>query len=313
MPSTISQLDLGTELYVRENGVPVPYVVLKKDIVGTVILRALCSESKRMNPTNTAVYTDSEMDAYLSDETNGFMSRFDANTKSAIVMRSIPTYATADTECHYISRKCYLLSQGDMFGSAATALEPEKSLAPVLAIWKGVNDLNTARVTYSDATPTSAVYWWLRSPYSAAVFYQVHASGISDYTYASSRYGVRPALNVSNDTIVTVGDDNKIYLTPDLAETHSVEFKVKVTEESLRPNKAKVNFTAEGLTNISVKVCNNYGDTNPVWVDATDQQQVILNNAAKETDKWQVGIWFYGETVASGYVEEPEVYYLVEG
>ena len=108
MSSTISQLDLGTELYGRENGVPVPYVVLKKDRVGTVILRGLCSESKRMNPTNTAVYTDSEMDAYLSDETNGFMSRFDANTKSAIVTRSIPTYVTDDTECHYISRKCYL-------------------------------------------------------------------------------------------------------------------------------------------------------------------------------------------------------------
>ena len=173
MPSTISQLELGSEIQVYENGNPVPYIVYKKDILGTVILRGMCSGSKRMNQTNTTVYTDSEMDAYLSDETNGFMSRFDANTKNALATRSISTYTYGDTECHYISRKCYLLSYGDMFGNRATALEPDVSQVASLMIWKGTADTNTARVAYSDSAPTSAVNWWLRSPCSATSFYFV--------------------------------------------------------------------------------------------------------------------------------------------
>lgn len=313
MSNTISQWGLGTEIQVYENGSPVPYVILKKDSIGTVLLRALCSESRRMNPTNVSVYTGSEMDTYLSDETNGFVSRFDTNTKSALVMRSIPTYSHGDTECSYISRKCYLLSQGDMLGNTATALEPEASSVAALMIWKGKANPNAARITYTDAAPSSEVYWWLRSPRSAANFFTVHVNGTSDGNNATFSCGVRPALNVSNDTIVTVGDDNKIYLTPALTERYSVEFKTKVVEEAVRPSKARVTFNSQGLSNLSVKVCNNYGDINPTWVDATSQQQVTIPNASKETEKWQVGIWFYGDTTTSGYVDEPEINYLMEG
>lgn len=309
--STISQLDLGTEIQVYENENPVPYVLIKKDLQGCVVLRVDGSDVRRMNPTNTSVYENSEADVYLNDSETGFLSRFDADTYSCITARSISTHNYGDTESRSISRRCFLLSYGELFNNSATAVEPEIGTIPALMIFKQTSDLNTARIAQYGG---SAIGWWLRSPYPATGFYVVLNSGvINNYNAANTTNALRPALNVLNNATVTVGADNKVYLTPTLSERRAVEFKAKVTEETVRPSKARVTFNSQGLSNLSVKVCNNYGDINPAWVDATSQQEVTIANASKETENWQVGIWFYGDTATSGYVEEPEINYLMEG
>ena len=308
MSKTISQINLGTEIYLRENGEPVPYILIKKDAVGCVLLRAVADAGHRMNPTNTAVYETSEMDSYLNDDESGFMSRFDASTKSAIVARSIPTYSFGDSECHYISRKCYLLSFGELFSNAVSAVEPEKNIAGVLALWKGTQDINAARIALNASG--SAVNWWLRSPNSAAYFYYVYGNGSSFTNNAALTNSVRPALNVAPATIVSDEVDDKIYLSPSLAETHAVEFKGKVVESARRPTKAVANYNATNLSNISVKVCNNYGDVEPVWVDATAQTEIIFTNQTKETESYEIGIWCYGESTGYGYFEEPRVIFM---
>ena len=132
-------------------------------------------------------------------------------------------------------------------------------------------------------------------------------SGAYGATGASS---VRPALNVAPATIVSDEGADKIYLSPSLAETHAVEFKGKVVESARRPTKAVANYNATNLSNISVKVCNNYGDIEPVWVDATAQTEIIFTNQTKETENYEIGIWCYGESTGYGYFEEPRVIFM---
>jgi hypothetical protein len=97
-----------------------------------------------------------------------------------------------------------------------------------------------------------------------------------------------------------------------VATHREVAFEGLAGTSSMMPRKALVQYTAHGLSNLSVQVCNNYGDDNPVWVDATAGTEVTFSNETKQTPLWQVGIKCYGDTESwsSGYFEEPTV--LVE-
>lgn len=73
--------------------------------------------------------------------------------------------------------------------------------------------------------------------------------------------------------------------------------------------KCVVKYTAVGLSNVSVKVCNNYGDAEPVWVDATAGEDVEFTNTSKQTERWQLGLHCYRETdsYSTGYFKEPTI------
>lgn len=311
MSRTIKELDLGTEVWLYENNVETPYILIRKDTNGCVLLRALAVGYRRMNSTNNTVYEGCEMDNYLCNVESGFLSRFNANTLSAFISRSISTYTSADTECHYISRTCYLLSHGELFNSAPTALEPETSVLASLMIYKGTSDPDTARKCVMDSNLLSAVNWWLRSPNSATVFYYGSINGSSSGAAASSSCAFRPALNVAPATIVSAEGADKIYLLPD-EMAKIIDFKGKVLETATRPVKALVKYTASNLQNLNVQVCNNYGDTTPVWENATSMNEVTFSNATRETANWQVGVRCYGESSGYGYFEEPIVLTEVE-
>jgi hypothetical protein len=314
MPTTktLIEYDYGTVINVKENDTLIPYILISKDPYSCELLRQDCVVAKRMNNTNTTDYTDCEMDQYLSsDSTGGFLERFDSNTKAALVMRSISTFSYGDTDCHYISRKCYLPSYGQVFTNGQTALYPEKTIIPALFLWKGTIEGNSARIA-KDNLAASAVYWWLRSPISAVAYRSVHYDG-SAYFNGATNTGVwcRPVLSVASATLV--GDDGAGTLLLAPVDTHrEVEFEGLVGTSSIRPRKAYVQYTAHGLTNLSVQVCNNYGDDNPVWVDATAGTEITFLNETKQTPQWQVGIKCYGDTDSwsSGYFKEPTV--LVE-
>lgn len=313
MSRTILDLNLGTEVWLHEtiSGVEesVPYILVKKDSQGGVLLRKNCSEKKRMNPTNTTVYDGCEADVYLNDTETGFLSRFPVGERTCFQSRSISTFTYGDTVAHSISRRCYLLSYGELFGTVPTDLEPEVGVAPILMLHNETLDANTSRIATLNGT---AVNWWLRSPSSAASFWVVNSNGYTDYNSASNTgNALRPALNVAPATIVSDEGADKIYLITN-GVTRTVDFKTKVLELSKRPAKALVKYNANNLTNINVQVCNNYGDTNPVWVNATAMNEITFSNAAKETAEWQVGIRCYGESDGYGYFEEPDILVEVE-
>lgn len=261
-----------------------------------------------MNNKDTTNYTDCEMDRYLSsDSAGGFLSRFDSDTKAALVMRSISTFSYGDTHCHYISRKCYLPSYGQVFTNGQTALYPEKTIVPALMLGKRTLDSNSARIALE--TGSSAANWWLRSPNSAAAYWHVNVSGgVGSFNASFTGIWCRPVLSVASATIASDAGAGAIHLLP-VTTTRKVEFKALIGTSNLRPRKCLVQYVAQGLNNVSVKVCNNYSDTNPVWVDATSGGEVVLNNESKQTNQWQIGIHCYGETTTynPAYFKEPQI------
>ena len=299
MSRTLSQLDLGTSVYIEESGTPKEYILIKKDVGGCILLRAQAIEVRRINPTNVSNYENSEMDNWLINEETGYLSLFDTATKNAIVSRSRPTYDFGDSECRYISRRAFLLTQGEMFNSTPSAVEPLTTLSPVLSLWNPT--LGRICKNESDA----AVIWWLSSPYSAARVYSVYGNGTSDsYVASNASNWARPALNVASATIVSDEGADRIYLMPDQSY-REVNFSGKALEVAERPIKAVVEYEATNLYDVVVEVCNNYGDASPVWVPCTSGVEVDLTNTVKQTTDWQVGIRCYGKSQGYGYFEEP--------
>jgi len=312
MSRTIADLPLGSVVVLLENGVNTNYILVNKDANGCEILRELAyGTTRRMNPTNTTVYETSEMDAYLSNEETGFLSLFDAATRSAISARSISTFTFGDTEAHYISRRCYLPSYGNMFLTVPTAAEPEASYLWALSDWEKTFDTGQMRIARNASN--IAVSWWLRSPYSAANFYCMSGGGGSNANNASYAYSFRPALNVAPATIVSDEGADTIYLLP-TERAQTVEFKGKLGEFNQKPTVGCTNVTSNNLTNVVVKVTNNYGDSVPTWQTVQDGVQFEFTNETKETENWQVGIWCYGEAVnlSQGYFEQPQMLVEVE-
>lgn len=309
MSRTIKQLDVGTSVYIEEAGVPKEYILLKKDVDGCILLRAKALEARTMNPTNTAIYEGSEMDNWLTDETTGFMSLFNAQTQAAIVARSRPTFEYGDQLCRYISRGAFLLTHGELFLSKPTDLEPLTTIVPALMLWRGTSSADAARICYDEAG--QAVGWWESSPYSAANFYCVRAYGAADYVSAKNTFFARPALNVSSDTIVSDEGAEIIYLMPSKGY-REVAFSGEVLEIERRPKKAVVEYDATNLYDVAVEICNNYGDANPTWVPCTSGAEVELTNTVKQTENWKVGVRGYGKSSLYGYFEEPIVILEVE-
>lgn len=301
MSRTLSQLDLGTSVYIEENGTPKEYILMKKDVDGCILLRAKALEARRINPTNVSKYENSEMDNWLNNEETGYMSLFNTATKNAIISRSRPTFDFGDSECRWISRRAFLLTQGEMFNSTPTAVEPLTTLSPVLSLWNPA--LGRICKNESDA----AVGWWLSSPYSASSVYYVTNSGSSHNNSASNTNNwARPALNVAPATIVSDEGADRIYLMP--AQSYrEVSFSGKALEVAERPIKAVVEYEATNLYDVVVEVCNNYGDASPVWVPCTSGVEVDLTNTVKQTTDWQVGVRCYGKSQGYGYFEEPIV------
>lgn len=308
MSRTIIDLNTGTEVWLREtiNGVEetVPYILVKRDSQGGVLLRKNCTEMKRMNLTNTTVYDGCEADVYLNDTETGFLSRFPAGELTCFQSRSISTFEYGDTAAHSISRRCYLLSQGELFNSAPTNLKPEVGTIYSLLEHNETFDFTTAYIATLDGTATN---WWLRSPGSVSSFYSISSNGTLGINNATNPGGIRPALNVAPTTIVSDEGADKIYLITD-GVTRTVDFQTKVLDLPNRPAKARVKYNTNNLSNILVQVCNNYGDANPVWVNATSMGEVTFTNTTKETADWQVGIRCYGESNGYGFFDEPNVF-----
>lgn len=309
MSRTIIDLNTGTEVWLHEtiNGVEeiVPYILIKRDSQGGVLLRKDCAEKKRMNPTNTTVYDGCEADVYLNDTETGFLSRFPAGELTCFQSRSISTFTYGDTAAHSISRRCYLLSQGELLNSAPTALDPEVGTAYSLLKHNETFDLGNARIATLDGY---AVSWWNRSPDTPINFCGIGNTGnVSTNAASFNGFSLRPALNVAPATIVSDEGADKIYLITD-GVTRIIDFDVKILDMPDRPTKARVKYNANNLSNILVQVCNNYGDSNPVWENATSMGEVTFTNTVKETADWQVGIRCYGESNGYGFFDEPNVF-----
>ena len=307
MSRTISQIDLGSSVWLRESDTDTEYILTRKDQNGCELLRKHCVSQRRMHSYGS-VYDGCEADQWLTNSETGFLSRFSETLQSNLVNRSISTFTYGDEESHYISRKCYLYSYGDLYSTSTSAFYKEVNIVTALQINKKTWDANTARIARNSAN-TEDASWWLRSANSAANFWDVIEVGKAGSYYASNPYyWLRPVLNVSPDTIVSDEGANIIYLLPE-EKPRVVEYKGRIGVASAFPTYGCVKVDTSNLTNTVIKVTNNWGDGVPVWQTVQNDVQFQFANTEKQTENWELGIWFYGETpnLIDGYSEQPQL------
>ena len=233
MLKTINDIELGSEVLIKEDNTYKQYILTRKDQNGCELLRKYVSNQKEMQSSNVSVYDGCEADLWLTNSETGFLSRFDSNLLSKLVNRSISTYTYGDTECSYIQRKCYLYSYGDMFGTNSTDLNPEVGVLPALMINKGTSDANAARKCSASAAGSSVIYW-LRSANSVTHFWCVSNNGASSYYAQGISVWMRPVLNIDSETIVSDEGNGIIYLLPENTASGKVYLATEETVSAIR-------------------------------------------------------------------------------
>ena len=308
MSRTISELTPGQILHLNETVSDVlsivPYIYLGRDESGNcLILRQYAAIAKRMHSSNVAVYDGCEADVWLEDEDAGYLSRFDAATRAALVSTQIKYNDPSLGDVATIARRCFLLSYTNL--GYATTPDEGMSFLPVLMTVAGTTVASTARITYNEAQ--TAVNAWMRSAYSETQFRFVFTNGSPGSNNATNTGNwLRPALSVAPATIVSDETEDTIYLLPDPDKLYrEVGATIYMGESIDRPAKAKLLIDLTNLTDVELCVSNNAKDTSPAWVAAQNGAVVSLTNAVKETENWQLGVKVYGRSGGKGTVGEP--------
>lgn len=309
MPRTIAELTAGEKVYLDEtvDGAVshVPYIYLGQDDSGNcIILREVAAIAKCMHSSNVAVYDGCEADVWLEDEDAGYLSRFDAATRAALVSTQIKCNIITTGEIGVIARRCFLLSYTEL-GYATT---PDEGASYLAALQTATGKTgNNARIAYSSTA--AAVSWWLRSAYSEAQFRFVYTNGSAFSSNATNAgYWLRPALSVAPATIVSDGTEDTIYLLPDSAKTYrEVDAVVYVGSSDKRPKRARVMVNAVNCTSLQLRVSNNAKDASPTWVTVANGGTVELPNTTKTTDAWELGVKIYATSGGRAEIGEPVV------
>lgn len=308
MSRTIADLTPGQILHLNETVSDalsiVPYIYLGQDESGNcLILRQYAAIAKRMHSSNVAVYDGCEADVWLEDEDAGYLSRFDAATRAALVSTQIKYNDPSLSDVATIARRCFLLSYTNL--GYATTPDEGMSFLPALMTAAGTTTANTARITYNEAQ--TAVNAWLRSAYSETQFRSVGTNGSAGSSNAAyTAHRPRPALSVAPATIVSDETEGTIYLLPDPDKLYrEVGATIYMGESVDRPAKAKLLIDLTNLTDVELYVSNNAKDAAPAWVTAQNGAVVDLPNTAKETENWQLGVKVYGRSGGKGIIGEP--------
>lgn len=169
--------------------------MLRKDATGH---QAYNGGSNGYNP-----YDGSQIDAFC-DET--FPLRLDPAIQGALVTVPVPTIighvnGTYQSTVVNLERKGFILSCPEV---GLTGTTTDGKAFPYFSS-------NANRIAYFDGTST-AVYWWLRSPYSSNRdrAYYVNSSGAQLNNYVYYAYNCpRPALALSSQILVSNGTDSE--------------------------------------------------------------------------------------------------------
>lgn len=305
MARPISEIDLNEVLHYTEtiNGVAqtVAYWPIRKDADGVVLLRKnVLDELHKMNATTEATYIDSLMDAWLNDETSGYLSYFDEKMRACIIQSSIKIKPYNSDTVTEIARQVYLLSGDEVTTGGAEG----ESILPMLKAHTGETSDNNARKAINGAG--RVVFWWLRSAESAENFQYVHSTGNINSNLASVMNSPRPVFKVANTTLISDKTADTIYILPDASKPyHDLSFTAFLGSATNRPKRAKVQVSLTGASAQTIQISNNAKDANPVWVPCEPDQVVELTNATKETELWELGVKIYAKSESRVTCGEP--------
>lgn len=205
MSKKISALSAGSLVKLNENGVAKKYIMLGYNHYGkaeVTLLRKDAVGNRAYNACQSGynVYNGNSLDSFCNEQ---HIQCLDPVIRACLVNVPIPTTdghvnGTWSATVRNLMRKCFSLSAAEVGngGSDGTAFSYLSTQAN--------------RIAYQDET-TTAVYWWLRSPYSSHrnYAYRVGTGGsvVDDGVYSGS-YCARPALALSSEILVSDSADS---------------------------------------------------------------------------------------------------------
>ena len=217
----ISDLAVGSTVKIAVNGTLRDFLIVHQGLPsslyddscnGVWLLMKDIYENRQWHSLNVNDYANSTIHSYLNST---FLAMFDSNIQKAIKQVKLPYRAgsgygkTVTSGANGLSAKIFLLSSTEV--NLVHGYEPTNEGA-CLSYFSGTaqNGADTKRVAYLSG---SAAAWWLRSPYcnfyygSQSALY-VDSNGNWRYNDCSNSRGVRPALILPSDTLVS--DDGTI-------------------------------------------------------------------------------------------------------
>ena len=170
-------------------------------------------------PTNANVW--SNYNEY--DDEAGFLTGFSAQMLAAILNTTL-TVAKASVDgggSETVTDRVFLLSKAEVGLGAENGVSEGSTLAMFSdnasrQCRPTAQAVSNSEYTNSSLSASQPWYWWLRSPSSSHAYVVRYADsdGSLDYDYAYGGYGgVRPALNLSSDILVSDSPDSEGYYT----------------------------------------------------------------------------------------------------
>ena len=207
----IGNVDVGDIVQLRENLVPVDYIVVHQGLPssmydascdGTWLLRKDIAENRAWNSRSSNVLESSDIHSYLN---NTWINRYDTDIRNAIKQVKIPyrqnggSGGTDRNGANGLFCKIFLLSGIEVGFTTSDSRFFPKDGAKLSYFTSGIGSAaNQKRVATLNG---SATFWWLRSPYANNTFgvWSVNSGGDYSTWIANITYGVRHALVLPSD------------------------------------------------------------------------------------------------------------------
>lgn len=212
----MSDLEIGQMIKLNVNGTPWEWLVVHQGLPsaiydascdGTCLLLKDIYEKRQWHSSNVNDYANSTIHSYLNST---FLAMFDSNIQNAIKQVKLPYRAgsgygkTVTSGANGLSAKIFLLSSTEV--NLVNGYEPTNEGA-CLSYFSGTtqNGSDTKRVAYLNGSASS---WWLRSPYCYSSYgstraLNVNSNGNWSFGSCSVSYGIRPAIILPSDMLVT--------------------------------------------------------------------------------------------------------------
>ena len=186
-----------------------PSSVYDESCNGTWLLMKDIYENRVWQSGNINKYESSDIHSYLN---NTFLKLFDSNIQGAIKQVKLPyrknggSGGTTQQGANGLPCKIFLLSAPEVHYEHSYIDSGEGAVLSYFASCV-TNNADSKRVAYLNG---SAAFWWLRSPYTGNSddVWLVYTDGDYYGHYASSSYGIRPALVLPSTLLVS--DDGTV-------------------------------------------------------------------------------------------------------
>ena len=210
----MSDLEIGKTIKLNLNGTPWEWLVVHQGLPSADIYDASCNgtwlllkdiyEERQWNSSNANKLENSTIHSYLNGD---FLNLFDGKVKGAIKQVKIPyrknggSGGTNQSGANGLPAKIFLLSGYEVGGTTSIS-----KYFPVdgakLDYFDASSEVDSKRIANFNGSATN---WWLRSQDTSSNgnVWRVAASGAFGRSSASKSYGIRPAIILPSDMLVT--------------------------------------------------------------------------------------------------------------